>query len=647
MKTRALRIVAVLVIAIQFAACSGGQSGSSASLVPNAQPSPASSGIQPMAVINVGPNEALTVTGQVVGLLSNGFQIEGGRSIGYFDIYTTSATVFVGAKPFVGEIVVAAGTGTTATSLNATTAGQLFTVSGTVGALITGGFQMQAGSLGSMYVYTTPTTLYSGAKAYVGESLTIQGTGTPGSSMTAVAVTQNSASSSSSPSPAPTAVPTAAPTTAPTPAPTASPAATASPSSMSATFTPPPTTAFMPSTWGKIGAMQVFDDTANGYITQSQASTDGYRYSAVWGSRNNIGTSWLNSNPSLQTGYYNALETDESSTAWGAIGHSITWWQANHPDWVLYACTSAGAPTTTPAYVPGLASNVPLDVHNPAVVDYQVRLMANYAHSLGYRALAIDEATFWQADEGVSGGYGCGIYSNGSWVRRYTGPSDPNWAADVVAWVKQAHSILTTDPTISTYHLKLLVNHPADQLTANETALLANVDAVLNETGYTDYGRPVTGSASSFKMTTDWTKYAQQHGVAVLTNQNWGSMSVGAAQLDYSVATYLMGNEQAESLFASPGAGYGLEQWHTEYTANIGAPCGEYYSANDSTNPSIYYRRFANAIVVVNGGSGGNSETAYLPSGHTYIDLFGRAVSNALTVRSNDGYVLLTTGGCK
>jgi hypothetical protein len=403
----------------------------------------------------------------------------------------------------------------------------------------------------------------------------------------------------------------------------------------------------MPSSWGKIAAMQVFDDTANGYITQAAASADGYRYAAVWGARNNIGTSWLDSNPSLQTAYYNALETDESSTAWGAVGHSLTWWQSNHPDWVLYACTSAGAATTTPAYVPGLNTNVPLDIHNPAVVQYQVRLMADYAHKLGYHALAIDEATFWQADQGVSGGYGCGIYQNGSFVRRYTGVMDPNWATDVVAWVKIAHSILTTDPTISAYHLKLIVNHPANQISDNEKAFLANVDADLNEDGYTFFGNYKTGSAYSFLRAVNWTVYAQQHGVAVLTDDNWGANTVGAPQLDYSVATYLMGNEQAEALFASPAKGFGLEQWHSQYQTAIGAPCGSYYSAGDSANPSIYYRRFANAIAVVNAGSGANNEVAHLPSGHTYTDLFGRPVASPLTIASNDGYVLLTSNGCQ
>jgi hypothetical protein len=299
---------------------------------------------------------------------------------------------------------------------------------------------------------------------------------------------------------------------------------------------------------------------------------------------------------------------------------------------------------TTPAYVPGLTTAIPLDVHNPAVVQYQIRTMAAYAHRVGYHALSIDEATFWQADTGAGAGtYGCGIYQNGSFVRRYAGVSDPNWANDVVQWVKIAHQILTTDPTIATYHLKLMVNHPANNLTTQETTFLANVDADLDETGYIDYGRPTKNTPSSLVMRTNWATYAQQHGVAVLMNANWGKLTIGTPQIDYSIATYLLGNLQAESLFAAQADQYGLETYHSQYATNVGAPCNSYYK--DSTNPNVFYRRFANAIVAVN-ASPSASQIAHLPSGHTYRDLFGRAASATMSIAPEDGYVLLTTNGC-
>jgi len=126
--------------------------------------------------------------------------------------------------------------------------------------------------------------------------------------------------------------------------------------------------------------------------------------------------------------------------------------------------------------------------------------------------------------------------------------------------------------------------------------------------------------------------------------------TITSNHLEYAMATYLMGNEQGAALFASPNDGYGLEQYHPEYSTAIGAPCGDYYggATYDSANPQIYYRKFANALIVVNSGSLPRaSEVAKLPSGHSYKDLEGRSVTNPLTVASNDAYVLLTTSGCR
>lgn len=590
-----------------------------------------------MTIVAMGPN-TITITGTVVGFIVNGFSVQGGKGLGYYHVATTAATKFVGPQPYVGERIEASGTGTEATSMTADSVAQYLTLHGPVVALRTGGFQIQGGrGVGYLHIWVTPSTQVSGPAPFVGENVIVAGPGSAATSLTAFTVQEDAAgapatapSPSSSPSPSDSAAPLASPSPIFVPTP--------------GTVSPPDTSSFMPSSWGKISAFQVFDDTGYGYVTQGAAAADGYRYSAIWGARNNIGTAWLASNPSLQTGYYNALATDESPTGWGSVGHTLTWWKANHPDWVLYNCSSTGAATQTPAWISGLP-NVPLDIHNPAVVDYQIRLMANYAHALGYRALAIDEATFWQAAKSVAGSYGCGIYQNGTFVRRYSGIEDANYASDVVAWVKRAHALLTSDPAIAPYHIKLMVNHPENSISSNEQQFLANVDADLNEDGFTWFGNSKKSSPAHVARVIDWSIYAQKHGVAVLTDDNWGAQNVGPAQIDYSIATYLLANEQAESIYVAPESGFGLEQWHAEYGTQVGAPCGEYYSAGDGANPGIYYRRFANAIVVVNAGSSAR-ETAHLPAAHTYRDLMGRPVSDTLGIDSNDGYVLLTSNGC-
>ncbi len=568
------------------------------------------------------------IAGPIVALGSNGaFQIQGPIGVGYTWIYpvSTTAEFYDGLKPALNEYAVITATGATYAPVliglyKSAPGSASFT--GTVTSLQPYGVAVQDKATGVYVPVALSTSSVVSVGLTVGTTISVSG---PGSSANGVAVFANSVTNAgavaSTPTPAPSAAPTAAPTTQPTSAPAA--------------------TAFMPSSLGKISAFQIFDETGNGTITGAAAAADGFRYSAVWGVRPGLGSTWRDSNANLRSSYYMLMDTDQSTTAWGAIGHSLSWWQANHPTWVMYACTSAGVPTTTPAYDSGLP-NVPLDIHNPNVVNYQIAQQAvPYALKMGYTALAVDEVTFWFPGSGGPGYYPCGTWNNGTFTREYSGPNDQTWAANVVAWVKAAHTIIKQN------NLKLIVSHPGENITANEQGLLANVDADMDETGFTNYGNYLEPSVAPVTREATWMKYAQEQGTAVLINQDWGSIAVGPAQKDYSIATYLLGNEQAASLFVSTHTGYGLENWYPEYGTNVGAPCGEYYggAGYSSTSPAMYYRKFANAYVVVNAGGSGTEVTA-LPAGHVYTDLEGRAVTSPLSVGANDGYVLKTTNGC-
>ncbi|MFN2449873.1 MAG: hypothetical protein ABR508_08820 [Candidatus Baltobacteraceae bacterium] len=573
------------------------------------------------------------IAGPIVALGSNGsFQMKGPTGVGYTWIYPTSTTAkfYQGLQPALNEYAQITATGTAYTPIviglyKSAPATPTFT--GRITSQQAYGIAVQDKVTG-IYVPVALSTSSSVTVALtVGATVTISG---PGAVAASTALFANTIASTSTASVTPT------PSTTPAPTATATASATATPSS---TY---PTTAFMPSSRGKISAFQIFDETGNGTITSTAASNDGWRYASVWGVRPGLGSTWRNSNTALRSAYYMLMDTDQSTTAWGAIGHSLTWWQANHPTWVLYECTSTGTPTTTPAYDSGLP-NVPLNIRNSSVVNYQIAQQAvPYAIKEGYNTLAVDEVTFWFPGGG-HGYYPCGTWSNGTFTRLYSGPNDTAWASDVVNWVKAAHAITKAN------NMLLLVNHPGGNITTNEASLLANVDADMDETGFTDYGKYLMPSVAPVTREANWMKYAQAHGTAVLINQDWGSItSMGASQKDYSIATYLLGNEQAASLFASTHTGYGVENYYPEYGTAIGSPCGEYYggSSYSSTHPALYYRKFANAFVVVNAGGSG-TEAATLPSGHTYSDIEGRSVTSSLSVAANDGYVLKTTNGCQ
>lgn len=417
-------------------------------------------------------------------------------------------------------------------------------------------------------------------------------------------------------------------------------------------------------TAGRIGLAQIFDyfPSTGTAMTSTQIQSDASRYDMVWGSFNP--NPWRYGSSSVSVSRYYIPEEDNTILS----QHNLTWWKANHPDWILYACDASGNPTQQYAYTPGVGfADVVLDIHNPAVVNYQIRQsLAPYAIAHNYTSLAIDQVIFKNVLVGgnpklgqsiISGYYGCGIYQNGSFVRRYTGPNDPQFTTDILNWVKTARSILTSDPTIGPKHLALFVNHPQGSTSnANEQALYANVDGIIDESAFSDYGAYQQQSkAGIFLAKVNYMKYLQAHNVTPIMIDKFAQdgATVTSNQLEYSIATYLMGNEQSADLEVvgnnGKGYGYGAEQWHQEYATPIGAACGEMYggASYDSANPQIYYRRFAGGISVVNSGSLPRaSETATLPTNHTYTDIEGRPVSNPLTVNSNDAYVLTTTNGC-
>ena len=456
---------------------------------------------------------------------------------------------------------------------------------------------------GKARVFLTSSTTISGPKLFVGESVELTGTGSLATDIHATSIQQSGSG------------------------------ATAPPST-------PNTATMMSETAGKIGLFQVFDVFGTGHeISAEEAQDDGSRYGAVWGSRPGMAGAWTDGNRRITATYYMPQETDASWDLWGNQGHTLAWWQEHRPNWVLYECTADGRPTRTPAYMSNLPTNVPLDIHNPEVVAYQVRLAANYAHEHGYEGLAFDEVLFYN-ETGNGSNYGCGIFQDGKFVRRYSGKIDNDWNLDTVAWVKEARRLLKTDPTLSTYRLKLVVNHPAGPIAnSDEQEILENVDGDVDETGFSDYGE-YHRSPNLFKMTVDWMNFAQAHGASPLIVDKYeqGS-SINSQQLEYSIATYLMGHNGSSGLFVANRFGYGVEDYHAQYESPIGEPCSAY-----SAGPEIYTRRFTGAVVEVNAST--HDARVTLPAGHRYRDIVGRPFSDTLTIAPGDGYVLLTSNGC-
>lgn len=478
-----------------------------------------------------------------------------------------------------------------------------------------------------------------------GTNPTPHGSSSPGASPSASPI--GSAPPGTHPSASPSALPSGHPTATPIPVtPTPLPTPTIAP-----TYYPADPASKLRSTYGRIGLAQIFDYFPNDgtSMSASQIAADASRYDMVWASFDPA--PWRGGNPQALVSRYYITEEDNEPIS----GHNLQWWQQNHPDWILYACDSSGNPTTDIAYSPGDGfPDVPLDMHNPAVVQYQIQSLISYATANGYNAIALDNVDFTDIMQGGNpelgqtvkpGEYGCGIENqDGTFTKIYQSTTDPTWTSDILNWVENARA------AANSAGLALIVNHPIGATgNANEATLIRNIDVMLDESGYSDYG-----NYAPFASTYTYAEWVESQGVGFTVIDRWTNNNQTAPtsdQLEYSIATYLMANEGNEDLYVSAnnsaGTGYGAEQYHQEYATPIGQPCAAMYggSSYDPSNPAIYYRRFAGGMAIVN-ASASTPEQAKLPTDHTYTDLEGRTVTNPLTVNADDAYVLTTTNGC-
>ncbi len=415
-----------------------------------------------------------------------------------------------------------------------------------------------------------------------------------------------------------------------------------------ATETPPSPSPYLGDTWKGMVPVQIFDNHKNkGGISPQQAAQDGPLYGAVWGSNSpQMVQAWRTNNPTLRISMYLSLGTDASISLFGNLGHTLSWWQANHPDWILYECDQK-----TVAYVSGL-TNVPLDISNPSVVTYLLDLVGGYAEQNSYSALGLDLVSLTNDTGGTQDGqHGCGVFENVGgkqvWTQKFSGHTvDTSWSNAVLAFLSSSRSYLhgLQQP------LGLWGNNVPADITigdASEQQLIGDLDVLFDESGFARYGK--SSSDAEFNNTIEWAKYAQGLGKGFMDiNEYQNETTLTNAQLDYVLSTYVMAKEQAALIFAAPYGEYGFEHYFTQYTAAIGTPCAEMYGGPSylGLGRFAYYRQFATGISVVNTSTTA-SYTIKMPQ-QLYTDVAsGNAVHGPVVIGPNSG-VLLTVAkhGC-
>lgn len=410
----------------------------------------------------------------------------------------------------------------------------------------------------------------------------------------------------------------------------------------SPTETPPSPSAYIDDTWNGFHVFQPFDNFDNKYIISAQqAAADGPLYNAVWGS--NSGTmvaAWTTNNLTIRTSYYIPIGTDALTDQFANKGHKLPWWNTNHPDWVLYQCDEQ-----TIAYVPGIPET-PLDISNQAVISYLETLTGTYAEGHGYSAIGADFAELNNPTGGNNGGSrGCGVWTQNHtvWVQKFSGQAqDPAYAAAVLNWMSSFRRYLHGLPR----PLALWGNNvpgfalPGDP---NETQIVADLDIVEDESGEARYGK--YADDKFFTNTISWAQYIQSLGKGYMPTDLWHVSALSDADIDYALAGYLMGKEQASAMTADPYGLYGMEHYYQAYKAPIGTPCAEMYGGKNYNGQLVYFRKYSGGLAVIS-TSATTSYTVTLPQS-TYTDaVTGATINSPLLVAPDTGFVLLASNGC-
>jgi hypothetical protein len=228
--------------------------------------------------------------------------------------------------------------------------------------------------------------------------------------------------------------------------------------------------------------------------------------------------------------------------------------------------------------------------------------------------------------------------SNG-WVQKFSGNTvDPLWANAMLAFLATARTYLHGQPR----PLAMWGNNVPGGFSfgdPGETQVIADLDVVLDESGFANYGK--YSDDTYFNQTVQWALYIEAQGKGFMDVNEWQDQQLTNAEFDYALATYAMVKERAALVFAAPYGQYGKEHYFTQYTTKIGPPCQEMYGgpAYLGLGRYAYYRQYRQALALVN-----TSPTATyvvkLPQ-PSYTDIAsGTLVTSPLSLGPNTGYLL-------
>jgi hypothetical protein len=339
-----------------------------------------------------------------------------------------------------------------------------------------------------------------------------------------------------------------------------------------------------PENWSGVQLAQPFDNE----LSTAEILQEGGHFSWLTEGHPDLTklAAWRRANKAIQVGIYLPFSRD-----WYNDTHPmepLSWWQATHPDWIVYQCDRR-----TPAYILG-EPNVPLDFTNPAVVQWQVQTFLLPASRDGYDFVAADnvDLTNW--------GGACGVFHNGVWQNLFT--KETPWKMAVVNWLRELKQRLPKGmqviPNVSFSDVSPNPNpsNPDNELINN---LISITDGIVEEDGFTILRE--RGESMSWNDHLSFINQVQMQGKPYFSINQVADVSklqhADFSTLDWILSSYLLMNHGHEYLTIAGYQQYGTILLLPQYqeVAQLGHP-----TADPQENGVFFWRLFQHGIALVN-----------------------------------------------
>lgn len=378
--------------------------------------------------------------------------------------------------------------------------------------------------------------------------------------------------------------------------------------------------------WRGVSRAVIFD----GGVTDPSVY-DG-RVAFSWGSRH------LETPPDVLPSRYVTIDQDAGDVAAGVCcgsSQTLEWFQANHPDWVVYR-----SDRTTQAANPPLAA---LDITNPAAREFYIQKYIDPAIADGWPVIALDHVNAMNYFGRV------GHYDlNGNWVHMYgpdgpptppplngSGPGldDPTWQRDQLTWLRYLVDYLHSRGVAVAANINAPRHHTAFEQ-ASKINLIEAADIWVDEQGFiVRWGEYLVDDLWQERFDL-MRRFAQEKAIVSINATQTRLLSEASRrEVNYAIASYLLVREPRTMLALLGYGEYGRFPDRAELNFDIGLA-----TSRPARQDGIWVRQYSRGITLVNPASS-QTAVARLPFG-VWQDSYGQQYSRQVDLAPASGLVL-------